>query len=128
MNTTTILESCNTISIWFWIAFLECIIIIWLLFWIKRTKQQTANFGMSKSDLKKSIGDTATMQNLVNSIGKSRELYKELSKQCHPDKFAGTSLETIAEELFQEISYHKRNYQKLLEIKKVAQQQLNINL
>lgn len=39
---------------------------------------------------------------------------------CHPDKFVNTSKEKIAEEIFQEISKNKRNYEELVMLKDSA--------
>ncbi|MBK6902420.1 MAG: hypothetical protein IPH04_06325 [Saprospirales bacterium] len=75
---------------------------------------------MSKNKIK-NIGSTnIDMNNLMNSIHGSRELYKELSKACHPDKFINTDKHKIAEEIFQNISMDKRNYEKLLAHKERA--------
>jgi curved DNA-binding protein CbpA len=74
----------------------------------------------------RNTGDNADMKNLVNSIAKSRELYKELSRQCHPDRFVNTDLQPTAEDIFQEISRNKRNYKILLALKERAIEKLNI--
>ncbi len=128
MDTTQIvtIASNNNISIWLWIALAESIIIVLLILELKKNKQLDSEFKISKSGLKSSSKD-GSMQNLVDSFGRSRELYKELSRKYHPDRFIGSPSEAIAKDLFQEISRHKRNYYKLLELKKRGQQNLNIN-
>ena len=40
------------------------------------------------------------MNNLMDSMHKSRNLYKELSKKCHPDRFINNPKQKIAEEIF----------------------------
>ena len=63
----------------------------------------------------------------MNSITHSKELYKELSKKCHPDRFVNTHLQEVADKLFQEITANQRNHKRLTELKKQAQNELNIN-
>ena len=68
------------------------------------------------------------MDSLMDSIHKSRDLYKKLSSKCHPDRFTDKEFSEKAEIIFQEITRNKRNYKKLLELKEIAQSQLNITL
>lgn len=121
-NTPSITDS---VSIWFWIAVIQFVLIAWLLAKLhkqKRTKLEL--FDVKKSDLKKS--GNVNMDNLMNSIHYSRELYKELSRKCHPDRFVNTSEQEIAEELFQRISRNKRNYEQLMLLKEEAKNKLNL--
>ena len=67
------------------------------------------------------------MNNLMDSIHNSRNLYKELSKKCHPDRFINDPKQKIAEEIFQEISENERNFEKLSLLKLRAINELNIN-
>jgi hypothetical protein len=60
------------------------------------------------------------MDNLLVSMYKSKELYKELSRKYHPDKFVGSEQIAKAEAIFSEISANKNNYKNLLEIEKRA--------
>lgn len=66
------------------------------------------------------------MGNLMNSINNSSELYKELSRKCHPDRFVNSPDQKLAEEIFQEIARHKRNHEKLIALKERAIAELNI--
>ena len=129
---TTITETISnngsvTISLWFWIALLELIIIL-LLFWKLNKKQNNLKFGdISKDKMKNAKRSDIDMENLMNSINGSRDLYKQLSRTCHPDKFINTDIHKIAEEIFQEVSKDKRNYNKLIALKQRAEMELNIN-
>ena len=115
----------SSISIWFWIAIIEFMLIIWLLLELQKHKRGKLDFAdVNKADLRNS-GDV-NMDNLMNSIHHSRELYKELSSKCHPDRFVNTAEHEIAEEIFQRISKNKRNYQQLLELKEEAKNKLNL--
>ena len=65
----------------------------------------------------------------MDNIYKSRLLYKKLSTSCHPDRFpANEEKRKIADELFQEISNHQRNYNKLVELQELAKLKLDINI
>ena len=56
------------------------------------------------------------------------QLYDELKVKCHPDRFpTDKEKNTIAENIFQEISKNKNNVKRLLELKEEASQKLNIN-
>jgi hypothetical protein len=115
----------TSVSIWFWIAVIELILIVWLLLKIqKQRKKKMDLWNVKKSDLMKS--GNVDMTNLVNSIHHSRELYKELSSKCHPDRFVNMPEQKIAEELFQRISKNKRNYEQLVALKAEAIEKLNI--
>ena len=100
-------------SIWFWIAIIELILIISLL---KKQKQKT------KGD----VNESTDMDNLMNSIYGSRDLYKELAKKCHPDRFINMPNQKLAEEIFQEITENERNYEKLMSLKNRAIIELKI--
>lgn len=113
-------------SIWFWISIIELIIIIYLLIKISKKKDNLAFSDISKEKLKEAQKTNVDMENLMNSINGSKELYKELSRLCHPDKFVNTDKQLIADKIFQEISKNKRNYNKLIELKQTAINDLNI--
>jgi hypothetical protein len=50
--------------------------------------------------LKNSKNNKIDMNNLMDSMHKSRNLYKELSKKCHPVRFINNPKQKIAEEIF----------------------------
>jgi hypothetical protein len=114
-------------SIWFWIASIECILLIILIIKFKKRQKKLPFSDLSKSELKHSQKKTVDMENVMNSINGARELYKDLSKHCHPDKFINTEYQEPAAEIFKEISKHKRNYNKLSELRERAIIELNIN-
>lgn len=68
-------------------------------------------------------------ENTMQSIFHSTKLYNELKIVCHPDRFLpDVEKQEIADKLFQELTEHKANYKKLLEIKDIAIEKLNINI
>jgi hypothetical protein len=111
-------------DLWFWISIVEAFIIIFFI--IKKIKTKT-NLEYDEKIIKESKNKDIYMGNLMNSIHQSKSLYDTLKKKCHPDRFPDHELNKIADSLFQEITLNKRNYNKLLELKEVAERELNIN-
>ena len=68
------------------------------------------------------------MQGLFSNINNRAEveaLYKELCKQCHPDKFENEpKKQKIAKELFDKIQNGKNNYNSLVELKAIIEKEL----
>lgn len=122
------LEAEGTISIWFWIALLEFLLIVIFIVILLRRNSSTQNVNEHFDELKKAKNTNINMDDLMGDINHSKELYKELSKVCHPDKFVNSELKQKAELIFQEISKNKRNYKKLKELKERAKEELNLNL
>lgn len=114
-------------GIWFYIAIGELIIIITLiicLIYIKRSKK-VSKFD---NDIRQAKETTINMDELMLNINKSKELYKELSRKCHPDKHIESEFQKEIEELFQEITKNKRNFQELLKLKEIAINKYNIKI
>lgn len=131
-NTAMKFSSSNTESdlrsIWFWISIIEFLIIILLIVKL-RWKSSNLTFSEISNDKKRKAKSTEIdMENLMNSINISKELYKELSRACHPDRFVNSEKQKIAVEIFQEISKNKRNYKVLQELKRKAIIELEITI
>jgi hypothetical protein len=115
------------LSIWFCIALIELLIIVYLIFKSKKKKSELAFGDLSKKKIRNSKKSEIDMSNVMNSINGSKTLYKELSRSCHPDRFVNSDKQLIAEEIFQDITKHKRDFKKLTELKERAIIELNIN-
>ncbi len=114
-------------NIWFWTTIAELAIIIFLI--VKHKRQAKINYDSNiENALKNSKTANVDMDNVMDSINKSRDLYKQLSTKCHPDRFLDKDLNNKANEIFQEITKNQRNYKRLLELKETAQIQLNITI
>ncbi len=114
-----------TTRIWIVIAIIEFLVILFLL--LKKKKTNLDYSDVNQSEIKKMKNQDIDMDNLMNSINHSKELYKELSKKCHPDRFVNTPLQEVADKLFQEITANQRNHKRLTELKEQAKTELNIN-
>jgi len=117
----------NSINIWHYIAFGEFLIILSLVFYIIYLKRRQTLSEFEKEILEAKNTDI-DMDDLMLSINKSRELYKELSRKCHPDQHMNSEFQKEIEELFQEITKNKRNFQELVKLKDIAANKYNIKM
>ena len=113
-------------NIWFWISIIEFLFIVFLFYRLYRKTEKLSFSDLSDDDLKKARNEKIDMGNIVNSINMSRNLYKELSTFCHPDRFVNSPKQPIAEDIFKEVSKHKRNYKELLQLKERATKELEV--
>lgn len=60
--------------------------------------------------------------NVVDSMVKARQLYKELSVVAHPDKHP--SRKNVAEDIMQRVTANRYNYSALLSLKKEFEDKL----
>ncbi|RYY44247.1 MAG: molecular chaperone DnaJ [Chitinophagaceae bacterium] len=112
---------------WIWIAGVE-LLVIGLLTVALLKKKKTPFVPPTGNLLSESRNAEIDMGSLMDNINQSRQLYKKLSVQCHPDRFAGDEHKRkIADELFQDITRYQRNYEKLLALQELAKQKLHIN-
>jgi hypothetical protein len=113
-------------SIWFWISLAELMIIIFLIYKLKSSNKVFALTDEETKHLNNSKNTKIDMDNLMDSIHNSRNLYKELCAKCHPDRFINDPKQNIAEEIFQEISKNERNHKELNLLKIRAINELNL--
>lgn len=117
------------------LLFLLCVMAILLLILginhlkIRKQRNSLSNHLVSDSKaINKKILDsrdaTIDMDNLMNSINKAESLFKLLSKKYHPDRFINSDNHPLAEQLFQQITENKRNYQQLVRLQKQAEEHL----
>ena len=122
--TEQISGAANTVNIWMWIAFAELILIIFLL---ATTMKKNKNTSDNKKLKKDALSGEIDFGNILKSSFHAQQLYDELKIMCHPDRFPNDEEKNkVANQIFQEISKNRHNYNKLLELKEQAKQQLNI--
>ena len=128
ISSATKLNSATSSNYWMWVALAELGVIAFLSY--KLLKKGKTTFDNSGIDvLSEAKSSNVDMDNLMNSINKARTLYKQLSIKCHPDRFpTDEQKQKAADLIFQEITRNQRNYNKLLELKDRAQEQLNITI
>ena len=110
---------------WFWIAVAELLIIVVSIFYIRRIRK-----GYVSTDLKKKVMSEGPIDfnNTMMSAFHAQELYNELKVKYHPDRFPNDKQKNlIATALFQQIVENKNNYNKLIELKALAQEKLSSN-
>ena len=124
INETATSES----SIWKYVSLVQFGIIAYLAYKLHRNKPQTQFDDDIRETVKEAASKELDMENVVNSINKAKPLFKKLSKKCHPDKFENSDKHESALEIYQKITKNKRNYSKLLELRKLAEEELEINI
>lgn len=75
----------------------------------------------------KILNEEIDFGNVVSSSLLAKNLYDELKKICHPDKFLNEQDINKANELFQLVTQNKGDYNKLLSIKEQIYRELPIN-
>lgn len=101
------------------IAFICVIWAVWIIY--KRKKK-----GMSKNDIHdKVLKESVDMDNVIYSSFNASALYDKLKKKYHPDRFLDEKQKEKADQLFQQITLYRRDYNKLLELEKIAENELN---
>lgn len=109
---------------WHILSAVEFAIIIYLSIKLNRAKKSVDPI---ERQLRKDKKNEVDMGNLMKDLHLSKDLYRELSRKYHPDRFAGTSIEDKANELFQLIHENKNNYHMLLALKDRASNELKTN-
>lgn len=119
-------QKLDDINWWLWIAGIEFILILFLIFkrnnspQIKNEKQRFKEESMKKD---------VDFNNIIHSSFHANELYDKLKIKCHPDRFPTNQVQNeIAENIFQEIEKNKTNFKKLLELKQEAESKLDIKI
>jgi len=122
MTETT--ENGDQTNWWIWLAIAEFAIIVFLILKERLKPINTARKRLRDESLKQDID----FNNIINSSFNSIHLYNKLKVKCHPDRFpTDKEKNTMAENIFQEISKNKNNVKRLLELKEEAIQKLDIN-
>ena len=120
---TTAGSTGNTYGVWFWIAAAEFVILVSsAIFLYVRKRKQTV-------DIKKKVMQEGNIDfsNTMMSAFHARELYDQLKVRCHPDRYPQDEEKNrLAVELFQQVVQNKNNYKKLLDLKKIAEEKLQI--
>jgi uncharacterized membrane-anchored protein YhcB (DUF1043 family) len=113
-------------AFWKYTAIGELLIIIFLVILYFKTREKKLT--SIETELKKAKNNNVNMDDLMLNINNSRNLYKLLSKNCHPDRFINSISHSEVELLFQKITENKRNFQELVKLKEIAINQFNIKI
>ena len=120
-DTTTIIHGQSSglsSDLWFWIAIIELILIILLLFVKKRNHSRNEKFLKPKQE---ALKEDVDFKNILDSSFNASKLYDELKKQCHPDRYVDDARKNkAATELSLEIAKNKDNIKRLRELKEEA--------
>jgi hypothetical protein len=113
------------INLWFFVSFIETVIILYLLKKLKQKRRKTENLAINKQE--DIIIPGSNLGDLFKSIGKSEALYNKLKKKIHEDRFPNDlEKKRIAGDLAMELNQFKNDYQKLEEIQQKAIEKLGL--
>lgn len=119
-------ESCN---FWLIIAIIFCVVCIGELIYIIHTKKRHLVSKKPIDTLREQVNKDGDVdfENIMNSAFLSSALYDELKVKCHPDRFVNDpTKKELSNDIFQRITQNKVNYKVLVQLKKEAQEKLNI--
>ena len=114
-------------NLWMWISIFEAIcIIVLLLILLGSQNKYTEIQRQFKANAQKEDVD---FNNIIVSSFHAGDLYNQLKKVCHPDRFSSNpELMYKADNLFQQITQNKHDLKKLQELKAEAMKELHINI
>lgn len=114
-------------NLWMWISIFESICIIGLLLILLGARNKHTEIQRQfKANAKKEDVD---FNNIIVSSFHAGDLYNQLKKVCHPDRFSSNpELMSKADDLFQQITQNKHDLKKLQELKAEAIKELHINI
>lgn len=115
-------------SIWKYVSLVQFGVIAYLAYKLYRKKPEIQFKNVNRETVKEAASKELDMENVINSINKAKPLFKELSKKCHPDKFTNSDKHDSALQIYQKITTNKRNYSKLLDLKVLAEEELDIKI
>jgi len=111
---------------WFWLSIIEFGVIVLLLNKLAKKRRISKINDLGFEDEAGNSVDNINMDSLMDNIYKSKSLFKELKRKCHPDRFVNQDCHSISEKLFQEIMENEKNYEKLKNLKDRAKSELNV--
>ena len=110
--TSTLAAAHECSDFWFYIA----IVLFAVLLYIAVPKRDNKLDKFKKANV--------DMSSVMTDINKSRDLYKQLSRKYHPDRFLDADKKELAEDIMKRITKHKHSYAALLELKSEAESKL----
>ena len=120
----------SNIKIWQIASTIELIIILILIFTIirllKKLKRNQKPEQFDTTIIKESKETAVDMDNVINSMFNSKMLYDMLKKKIHPDRFPDDAEKAIATDLATQLNEQHTNYEKLKEIKAIAEEKLGL--
>lgn len=84
---------------------------------VKLIRKRAKRRKLRNKILKDGDGYSVSAKNIVDSISKSKALYKELITSVHPDKFQDIEKKEKATDLASRITKSKKNYNDLVQLK-----------
>lgn len=120
LHAIDVARATETLSPWLWIAIVEAIIILVLLA-ILHYRSSTAY--KQKQEI---LAETPDFGNILSSAFHAEQLYRDLIRKCHPDRYAPNQEKmVVANELAGQLSKYKHNLKELKRVEYEIQTRLN---
>ena len=100
----------NIFNTWYYYLLIIMLSILGYFVFFKKKKYQDVNTDIFKKIKKETKDQSVNVEDLITSIHKSKQLYSELAKKYHPDRYVDSESYDKILELFKEITKNKRNY------------------
>ena len=95
------------------------------MWFFKKNKKKETEQDILVQRIKAEKYDLQGLFSNINNRAEVEVLYKELSKQSHPDKYENDlAKQEIAKELFAEVQNNRNNYHQLMELKTIIEVKL----
>lgn len=110
-----------------WIIIILLTLVILILFtylYFRNKKHGTRNLSRQEKRRSEIINSEVDFQNIMRSSFEATALYNKLKVKYHPDRFLDQREKEIATNIYQEITANKHDYNKLLDIKEIAEKEL----
>lgn len=115
---------------WQWLAVafvIICLIELIIILHLYKAKTIGAKRSVDKLRTQMQNDEPIDFTNVINSAFLSTELYDKMKVKCHPDRFVyDPAKQEKADDLFQRITQNRANYKALLQLKREAEETLNI--
>ena len=98
--------------------------LIAIYFYSRRCKHKNRKQDKFSERKKEIIDSKVDFKNIFQSSFEATSLYNKLKIKYHPDRFLDPKAKEIATQIYQEITSNKHDYNKLLEIRAIAEKEL----
>lgn len=103
-------------ELWLWVALAEAVVIVLLL---AALRYRTSTAYRQKQEV---LAEMPDFGNVLSSAFHAEQLYRELIRRCHPDRYAPDQTKMmLANELAAQLAKHKHNLKELKRIEKEIQ-------
>lgn len=107
-----------------WVIIILLFLILFIYLYFRYRKKGNRDLSRQEKRRAEIINSEVDFQNIMRSSFEATSLYNKLKVKYHPDRFLDPREKEIATNLYQEITANKHDYNKLLDIKEIAEKEL----